>query len=162
VHRGLLLPVAKALPRHQRAQLLRVLRRPRPGKRQRRVTHASGAGPSLSRSGRALPLPPAPAPMALGVPRDALGRHLPSKRLVIEARWVSKPLHSLVNCDHGDSTSSRFDSPGGWGGGAAHSRPAPVLSQQRPLRHRDRRRPPSLAAPGCRAHSASAPRLPAS
>jgi hypothetical protein len=41
-------------------------------------------------------------------------RCLQSKRLLIESRWVSKPLAFADKLDHGDSTNRRFDSPGRW------------------------------------------------
>jgi hypothetical protein len=59
---------------------------------------------------------------------------LQSKRLLIESRWYQNRWHSLVSCDHGDSTTSRFDSPvlcapaaqsRRWGRARSSSRPPP-------------------------------------
>jgi hypothetical protein len=54
-------------------------------------------------------------------------------------RW-----HALVNCDHGDSIASRFDSPA-WGGRHPAPRPPPRRSAPPP--------PPAAAAAPCPAVS---------
>jgi hypothetical protein len=53
------------------------------------------------------------AARALDQPLGARGHllHLQSKRLLIESRWVEKPLAFADKLDHGDSTNRRFDSP---------------------------------------------------
>jgi hypothetical protein len=73
---------------------------PRPRRRWRPAT--ARARPHTAASGS----PPPP-----GRRRRTRGAPLQSKRLLIESRSCQNRWHSLAKCDHGDSTTGRFDSP---------------------------------------------------
>jgi hypothetical protein len=76
----------------------------------------SSAGGTVVSDPRLRPAPATPLPAPAAPPPATCSQNgYLSSRGGCQKRW-----HLLVNCDHGDSTTSLFDSPGSHGVGACH------------------------------------------